>query len=88
MEVVGGSRSRSDFFWKIFTNSPKPVLIFWSCIPCVLYTCRYIAKIYWLLWFEISVHICDEFPKNWMDDGWVEEFYLSFLGNFLTLQGP
>ena len=27
---MGGSRSHSDFFGKIFQNSPKPVLICWS----------------------------------------------------------
>ena len=38
---VGGSRSHSEFFsGKSSQNSPKPVLIFWSSIPCVL--CLYI----------------------------------------------
>ena len=47
---VGGPRSHSDFFvllGKSSQNSPKPVLTFWSSIPCVF--CLYIAKRCWLL---------------------------------------
>ena len=46
---VGGSRSHSEFvfFGKSSQNSPKPVLIFWSNIPCEF--CLYIAKSCWLL---------------------------------------
>ena len=32
---VGGSRSHSEFFFKSSQNSSKPVLIFWSSVPCV-----------------------------------------------------
>ena len=34
---MGGFRSHSEFFvWKKSSqNGPKPVLIFWSSIPCV-----------------------------------------------------
>ena len=38
---------------------------------------------YGLRFLSISVM---SFQKNWMDGGWVEEFYLSFSGNCLTLQ--
>ena len=42
IEVGGGSRSHLEysFFGKSSQNSPKPVLIFWSSIPCVF--CLYI----------------------------------------------
>ena len=36
-----------NFFGKSSQNSPKPVLVFWSSIPCVF--CLYIAKSCWLL---------------------------------------
>ena len=47
-KCVGGSRSHSEFFFgKSSQNSPKPVLIFWSSIPCVF--SLYFAKSCWLL---------------------------------------
>ena len=62
-----GPRRHSDFFG-IFSKSPKPVLIFWSSIPCEF--CPYIAKSCWLLWFKCSVHVkwwvC---KKNWWVGG-------------------
>ena len=44
---MDGSRSHSEFFLfgKSSQNSPKPVLIFWSSIPCVF--CLY--SVYTLL---------------------------------------
>ena len=41
---MGGSRSHSDFFFKSFQNSPKPVLIFRSS-DHVYSLCTYIAKV-------------------------------------------
>ena len=36
--VGGSSRSHSEFFFgRSSQNSPKPVLIFWSSIPCVFF---------------------------------------------------
>ena len=32
---VGGPGLTLNFFGKSFQNNPKPVLIFWSSIPCV-----------------------------------------------------
>ena len=50
------------FFGKSSQNSPKPVLICWTSIPCVF--CIYIAKSCWLLSFECSVHVSYGFPKK------------------------
>ena len=57
------------FVGKSSQNSPKPVLIFWSSIPCVF--CRYVAKSCWLLCFECSVHVSDGFPNKKFGWGWV-----------------
>ena len=70
---MGGSRSHTDFFLKSSQNSPKPVLIFWSSIPCVfcLYTLLKVVGYYDLS--VLSVYVSDGFPikKNWMGGGWV-----------------
>ena len=51
---MGGSRSHSEFFWKII---PKPVLIFWSSIPCVfcMYTLLKVVGYYDLSALSMSV---------------------------------
>ena len=54
---------------KLSQNSPKPVVIFLSSIPCVF--CLDISKSCWLLLFSCSVHVSDWFNKNWMAGGWV-----------------
>ena len=83
------SSSQSEFFFfgKSSQNSPKPVLTFWSSIPCVF--CLYIAKSWWLLRFECSVHVSDGFPKKKSLDGggWVGgvssiQVYFGFLEFF------
>ena len=67
---VVGSRCHLEFFvcGKLSQNSPKPVVIFLSSIPCVF--CLYIAKSCWLLLFSCSVHVSDGFKKK-LDGGWV-----------------
>ena len=40
MEVGGWVQVSLGFFFNIFKKSPKPVLLFWSSIPCVF--CLYI----------------------------------------------
>ena len=51
---VGGSRSHSDFFGgKSSQNSPKPVLIFWSSIPCVF--CLYNTLLKVVGYYDLSV---------------------------------
>ena len=71
MEVGGWVQVSLKFFsGKSSQNSPKPVVIFWSSIPCVfcLYMC--IAKSCWLLRFECSAHVSDGFKKKvWMVGG-------------------
>ena len=55
---VGGSRSHSEFFFgKSSQNSLKPVLIFWSSIPCVfcLYTLLKVVGYYDLSVLSMSV---------------------------------
>ena len=67
-----GSGSHSEFLLlgKSPQNRPKPVLIFWSSIPCVF--CLYIAKkvvgYYDLSVLSISVM---DFKKKSLDMGWV-----------------
>ena len=70
---MGGSRSLRIFLFlgKSSRNSPKPVLIFWSSIPCVfcLYT---LLKIVGYYDFECSVHVSDGLQKKevWIGGGW------------------
>ena len=70
---VGGSRSHSEFLCgKSSQNSSKPVLIFWSSIPCVfcLYTLLKVAGYYDLSVLSMSVM---GFHKKcqWGVGGWV-----------------
>ena len=85
---VGPRLTRNFFFGKIISNSPKPVLIFWSSIPCVI--CLYIAKSCWLLGFECSVHVSSKKKFGWRMSGWDELYPIFFgiFGFFLTLQSP
>ena len=66
---VGGSRYHSDFCLKSSKNSLKPVLIFWSSIPCVF--CRYtLLKV--VGYYDFSVLSMSEmgFPKEvWIGGG-------------------
>ena len=68
---VGVSMSHSDFLCgKSSQNSPKPVLVFWSSIPCVfcLYTLLKVVVI--MIWVFCS---CQRwFAKKCLDEcGWV-----------------
>ena len=54
---VGPGLTQNFFRGKSSQNSPKPVVICWSSIPCVFYLYICIAKSFWLLWFECSVHM-------------------------------
>ena len=91
MEVggwVGQGLTLKFFFGKSSQNSSKPVLIFWSSIPCVL--CLYI-HCYKLLviMIRVSFHVNNGFPKKkvWMGGGggWGElypRFFFGFLEFF------
>ena len=71
-------------------NSPKPVLIFWSSIVCILsvYTLRKVVGYYDLSVLSMSVMGFQK--KVWMGGGWVGGVssiqFLFFI--FLTLQSP
>ena len=73
-------------FFKSSQNSPKPVLIFWSSIPCMLLK---VVGYYDLSVMSMSVL---GFPKQSLDGGgWVEWALSNFFwifGMFLTLQSP
>ena len=70
------------FTWNFFVlssqNSPKPVVIFWSSIPCVfcLYTLLKVVGYYQ----ECSVHVSDGFKKKvWIGvGGWGELYPILF----------
>ena len=70
---MGGSRSHLEFFFfgKSSQNSPKPVLIFWSSIPCVfcLHTLLKVVGYYDLSVLSMSV-MCFQ-KKKGLDGGWV-----------------
>ena len=66
---MGGSRSHSELF--CVENRPKialkPVLIFWSSIPCVfcLYRAYVLLKIVgYYDGYNCSFHVNDGFPKK------------------------
>ena len=95
MEVGGWVQVTRNFFCgKSSQNSLNPVVIFWNSIPCVFCPHICIAKSYWLLWFECSVHVSDGFPtKKSLDGGWVGvvdyiQFFFGIFGICLTLQSP
>ena len=73
---MGGSRSHSDFFWgKSSQNSPKPVVLFWSSITCVL--CLYrptLLKFVGYYDFSVLPMSVMGFQKKigWGVGGWVE----------------
>ena len=82
------------FLGKSSQNSPKPVLICCSSIPCVF--CLYIAKRCWLLWFECSVYVSEwmmDFNNKSLDGGgwvggwvgWALSKYFLNLFNFVKL---
>ena len=81
---VGGYRSHSEFFGKSSQNSPKPLLICWSSIPCVfcLYTLLKVVRYYDLSVLSMSVM---GFQQNktfgWGVGGWGELY--PFFGGFL-----
>ena len=88
MEVsgwVGPGPTRIFFVGKSSQNSPKPVLIFWSSIPCVfcLYTLLKIVCYYDLSVLSMSVMVSKK--QIWM--GMIQVFLL-ILGIVLTLQSP
>ena len=94
---MGGSRSHSEYFFggKSSQNNPKPVLIFWSSIPCVFclynYTLLKVVGYYDLSILSMSVM---GFQKKSLYGVWVggwSELYPIFVGIcgiFLTLQSP
>ena len=50
---MGGSRSLGIFFGKIIPNNPKPVVIFWSGIPCVF--CLYYTLLKVVGYYDLSI---------------------------------
>ena len=87
---MGPALTRSHFVGKSSQNSSKPVLIFWSSIPCVF--CLYI---YCTLLKVVSYYgLSDGFPKKkkfgWGVDGLGELYPRLFwiFGICLTLQSP
>ena len=79
MEVGEWVQVSLGFFWgKSSQNSPNPVLIFWSSIPCVfcLYTLLNVVGYYNLSVMSMSVMVSKK------KIGW------GILLFFLTLQGP
>ena len=97
MEVGGwvGPGLTRFFFGKSSQNSPKPVLIFWSSIPCVfcmhIYTLLKVVGYYDFCVLSISVMGFQKKEKVWMRGGWVGgwgKHYPYFFGIFLTLQSP
>ena len=69
MEVGGWVQvSLGIFFWgKSSQNSPKPVLLFWSSIPC--FFCLYNTLLKVVGYYDLSVS--DGFLKKSFDGGWV-----------------
>ena len=73
---MGGSRSQAEFFFGISSqNSSKPVLIFWSSIPCVF--CLYniillkVVTYYDLGVLSMSVMGQKTFGRGGGGGGWV-----------------
>ena len=94
MEVGGGSRSHSEFFFggKSSQNIPKPVLIFWSSIPlCTLsvHTLRKVVGYYDLSVLSMSLSVIGFQKKVWMWVGGVSsiQFVLDFW-NFFNFARP
>ena len=87
---VGGSRSHSEFFCvgKSSQNSPKPVLIFWSSIPCVgpilsVYTLLKVVGYYDLSILTMSMMVCQK------KFGWLRPIqFCGIFGICLPLHGP
>ena len=70
-------------------NSPKPVLIFWSGIPCVLCVCILLKVVGYYDVSVLSMSVMG-LKKKSLGGGWVGcsiHFFLDFW-NFLTLQSP
>ena len=78
---MGGSRSHPEFcfFGKLSQNSPKPVLIFWSSIPCVfcLYTLLKVVGYYDMSVLSMSV-IGLKKKFGWGVSGWGELYPFFF----------
>ena len=80
------------FGGKSSQNSPKPVLIFWRCIPCVF--CMYITLLKVVGYYDLSGLSMSVmgFQKKHLDGGWVGgvssiQFCLDVL-NFLNFAKP
>ena len=76
MEVSGWVQVSFGFCvcGKSSQNSPKPVLIFWSGIPCVHTLLKGVG------YYDLTFHVSDWFPQqiNWMG-GWGELYPIFFL---------
>ena len=69
---VGGSRSHLEFFvcGKSSQNSPKPVVIFWSSIPCVFCLYALLKVVGYFDLSDLSMSVMG-FQKKSLDGGWV-----------------
>ena len=80
------------FFGKSSQNAHKPVLIFWSSIPCVfsLYNNTLLKVVGYYDLSVLSMSVMGFQKKVWM--GWVggvsSPSFFYFLNFFLTLQSP
>ena len=81
---MGPGLTRIFVVGKSSQNSPKPVLIFWSSIPCVfcLYTLLKVVGYYDLS--VLSISVINGFPKKSFDGGWcaLSKFFCGFLEFF------
>ena len=83
---VGGSRFHSDFVvGKLSQNSPKPVLIFWSSIPCVfcLHCYKLVVIMIWV--FCTCQWWVSNKKRGWMGGGLVVWSLSNFIFYFLNL---
>ena len=77
----GPGLARFFFLLKIVSNSPKPVLIFWSSIPCVfcLYIhCTLLKIISYYHLSVLSMSVMGFQKKVWMVGGWGELYPVLF----------
>ena len=66
MEVGGWVQVSLNFFGKSSQNSPKPVLIFWSSIPCVFCLYTLLKGVGYNDLSVLSMSVMGFQKKNWM----------------------
>ena len=70
------------FFGKSSQNSSKPVLIFWSSIPCVFCLCTLLKVVSYYDLSVLSMSVMDFQKKVWMGVGGWGELYPSLFWIF------